>query len=182
MKRLVIDTETTGLSPTHNQILTIGMILIEIEKKQLKVLEEIHIFIKHDNYSSNKKALKVNGINLEEHDKIGISPREACKQINNFITKNVLQDTPLVGHNISFDKRFINALFDIGESFSKLHHESEDTMFIWRNLKNNGKVPKELDSKLGTVAKFFNINYEKAHDALADCHITAKVYHELLNV
>lgn len=182
MKRLVIDTETTGLSPHYNKTLTVGMLLIDVEKQHLKILDENHIFVKHDNYNSNRSALKVNGINLEEHDKIAIPPQEACSEINQFITKNILQETPVVGHNISFDKRFLMALFDQGEDNHKFHHETEDTMFMWRTLQNQGRVPQGMNSKLGTVANHFDIDYEKAHDALADCHITAKVYHNLLKV
>lgn len=182
MRRLVIDTETTGLSPNHNKVLTIGMLLIEVEKKHLKILDSNHIFVKHNDYNVNSAALKVNGINLEEHHKMGIHPKKACKEINLFITKNILQETPLIGHNISFDKRFLNALFDQGDSLHKFHHESEDTMFLWRSLQNKNKVPQMLNSKLGTIASHFNIDYKKAHDALADCHITAKVYHNLIKI
>lgn len=74
------------------------------------------------------------------------------------------------------------ALFDQGEQNHKFHHETEDTMFIWRKLQNQGKIPSQMDSKLGTVAGHFGIDYEKAHDALADCHITAQVYHNLLKI
>jgi len=182
MKRLVIDTETTGLSPRFNKTLTVGMLLIDVERKHLKILGENHIFIKHDNYNASRSALKVNGINLEEHDKIAILPCKACNQINNFIENNSLHETPLIGHNLHFDKGFLSALFDQGESFSKFHHQHEDTMYIWRNLQRQGNIPCGLRSNLQTVAEFFEIDYTKAHDALADCHITAQVYHNLLKV
>lgn len=182
MRRLVIDTETTGLSPNYNKVLTVGMLLVDVEKKHLKILDSNHIFVKHKDYNASSSALKVNGIDLEEHHKIGITPKKACNEINTFINKNLLRETPLVGHNISFDRRFLNALFDQGESLSKFHHESEDTMFIWRSLQNQNKVPCILNSKLGTIASHFNIDYQKAHDALADCHITARVYHNLIKI
>jgi DNA polymerase III alpha subunit (gram-positive type) len=106
----------------------------------------------------------------------------ACYQINSFIEKNNLKNTLLVGHNFHFDRGFLNALFDQGESISKLNTEHDDTMRIWRNLKKEERVPSDLRSNLGTIANYFNIDYTKAHDALADCHITARVYHELLKV
>ena len=61
------------------------------------------------------------------------------------------------------------------------YHKSEDTMWMWRNLQKNNLVPCGR-SNLQTVANHFQIDYSKAHDALADCHITAKVYHELINI
>lgn len=180
MLRLVMDTETTGLSPRFNKILTVGMLLIEVSEDSFEVIDEAHIFVKHDIYSSNASAMKVNGINLVEHDKIAVVPKIACEQINSFIEKHKIRDVLLVGHNFHFDRRFLAALFDQGESISKLNTEHEDTMRIWRELKKCGKVPDDLRSNLGTIAEYFDIDYTHAHDALADCHITARVYHKLL--
>ena len=182
MKRLVIDTETTGLSPRFNKTLTVGMLLVDVEENYLDILDKNHIFIKHDRYNANSSALKVNGINLKEHNKIAIEPQKACLQINSFIDKNSILQTPLVGHNISFDRGFISALFDQGEQNSTLHHQHEDTRWIWKRLQNQGKIPFELRAKLGTIAEYFDIDYTKAHDALADCHITAKVYQKMLSI
>lgn len=182
MKRLIIDTETTGLSPRFNKTLTVGMLLIDVEKDFLEILDENHIFIKHDNYNSTKEAMKVNKIDLKQHDIHAVPPTNACIKINSFIDKNSLRETPLVGHNLHFDKGFLSALFDQGESLSKFHHQSEDTMYIWRNHQKLGNVPFGLRSSLQEIANFFKIDYMKAHDALADCHITAKVYHKLLKL
>lgn len=76
MKRLVIDTETTGLSPNYNKTLTVGMVLMDVEEDYLKILDENHIFVKHKDYNASSSALKINGINLEEHDKIAIPPKK----------------------------------------------------------------------------------------------------------
>jgi len=181
MKRLVIDTETTGLSPRFHKTLTVGLLLIDVEKTHLNILDQNHIFIKHDHYNASPGAMSVNKINLIQHNQIAIPPCKACNQINDFIEKNVLHETPIVGHNISFDKGFLSALFDQGNMPSKFHHHSEDTMWIWRNLQKNNLVPQGR-SNLGTVANHFGIDYEKAHDALADCKITAQVYHELIKI
>ena len=97
-----------------------------------------------------------------------------------FIEKNDIYKTPLVGHNIHFDKGFLNALFKQGETNPLLHTESEDTMRIWRNLQKQNIIPRHLRATLGTLANHFQIDYTKAHDALADCHITAQVYHKML--
>jgi DNA polymerase III alpha subunit (gram-positive type) len=124
--------------------------------------------------------MKVNKINIEQHDALAIPPKLACNQINTFITNNQAQEIPIVGHNIGFDKGFLSALFDQGESLAKFHHQSEDTLHIWRNLQKAGNVPCHLRANLQTLANYFQIDYTKAHDALADCHITAKVYHNML--
>jgi DNA polymerase III alpha subunit (gram-positive type) len=181
MKRLVIDTETTGLSPRFNKTLTVGMLLVDVEKDFLDILDSNHIFIKHKKYNSTKGAMSVNKINLIQHDQIAVEPKKACGQINKFIEKNVLHEVPLVGHNIAFDRGFLNALFDQGETLHKLHHEHEDTMWMWRNLQKQNKVPCGR-SNLETVSSHFGIDYTRAHDALADCEITAKVYHKMMKL
>ena len=182
MNRLIIDTETTGLSPRFNVCLTVGLLSIEVEKNHLEILDQNHIFIKHKNYNINPQALKVNGINIEEHDLHAISPNKACAKINNFLSKNSLQEIPIVGHNIGFDKGFLSALFAQSDKTPLFHHQSEDTMQIWRNLQKQNIIPPQLRANLGTLANHFQINYEKAHDALADCKITAQVYHKMLKL
>ena len=182
MKRLVIDTETTGLSHRFNKTLTVGMLLVDVEKDHLDILNSNHIFIKHDKGSVSSGAMKVNGINLAEHNKIAIEEDEACEEVNKFIDKNKLHDTTLLGHNFHFDKGFLGALFQRVGTPPLLHHSHEDTMYIWRRLKQNGTIPFELRSNLGTIAEYFDIDYKKAHDALADCKITAKVYQKMLGL
>lgn len=182
MKRLVIDTETTGLSPNFHKTLTVGLLLIEVEHDFLDILDSNHIFIKQENARIDPLALKINKIDIEKHNETAISQEKACKKINGFIDKNNLHKTVLLGHNHSFDRGFLRELFNQGKSIPKLHEEYIDTMHLWNNLKRQGTIPYSLNSKLGTLADYFKIDYTKSHDALADCHITAKVYHNLLKI
>lgn len=182
MKRLVIDTETTGLSPRLNKTLTVGMLLIDVEKNFLEILDSNHIFIKYNKGVINPAAMKVNKINIAQHNEIAIEEDEACEEINSFIDKNKLDTTTLIGHNFHFDRGFLNSLFNRVGMIPRLPRFHEDTMRIWRELKRNRIVPFELRSNLGTIANYFNIDYRKAHDALADCNITARVYHQMLGL
>lgn len=182
MKRLVIDSETGGLWPSKHSLLTIGMLLIDVKQNKLNFLDNEHIFIKHSEYSVSKTAMRINKIDLFEHHKKGVFPSVACKKINSFLDKHLLYNVPVVGHNVSFDIGFINSLFN-SECFDyPFHKEKEDTMHLWNQLKKKGVVSPFYNSKLGTIAKHFEIDYSKAHDALADCHITAKVYHKILSM
>ena len=69
--------------------------------------------------------------------------------------------------------------FKQGNKISKFHTKHEDTLYLWRALQQKRKIP-YLPGDLTTIANFFNIDTSDVHDALADCNITAKVYHELL--
>lgn len=157
------------------------MLLVDVEKDHLDILKSNHIFIKHSG-SVSAGAMKVNGINLPEHNEIAIGEDEACEEINKFVDKNKLHETKLLGHNFHFDRGFLNALFGRVGFDSKLHDFHEDTMYLWRALKKGGLIPFDLRSNLGTIAEYFDVDYRKAHDALADCNITAKVYHKMLGL
>ena len=180
MKRLVIDTETSGLRPEYHQVLTIGMSLIDVSPSKLKFIDESHLFVKHDDYNLSKTAMRINGININEHHKKGIFPKKACKEVHSFLDLHSLNKVPIVGHCVHFDKNFLTVMFE-DEGFKlPFSQEKEDTRYIWENLKRKGLINPYKNAKLGTIAEHFGIDYSKAHDALADCRITAKVYHKML--
>lgn len=181
VRRLVIDTETTGLSPQFNKTLTVGLLLIDVEKDFLDILDQSHIFIKHQNYNLNPEATAVHNIDIHEHHRKAVEPEIACNHINDFLIENELLQTKLVGHNISFDRGFLKSLSFQANAPLKLHDKHDDTMWMWKSLQRKNKVPDHLRATLQTVADFFDIDHSNAHDALADCKITAKVYWKLLN-
>ncbi|RMD45277.1 3'-5' exonuclease [Candidatus Pacearchaeota archaeon] len=182
MRLLTIDTETTGLQPAIHQILTVGLLVIEVEKDHLKMLESLHIPVKHKCYRADKKALMVNRICLERHHKISIEPKMACEKISRFIEENNLGSTPLLGHNIAFDLSFLTELFRKEKKRYPFAKKFYDTMFIWNALKRQGRVPSHLNSTLQTIAEYFKIDYSNAHDALSDCEITSTAYHKMIQL
>jgi len=182
MEKLVIDTETTGLYPDCHQLLTLGMVLIDCDKPKLKFIQEKHILVKHDEYNISQTAMRINNINLDEHEKIALPAPKAILQVKDFIEELGLQRTPILGHNVHFDQRFIAALFNNHKHEYPFCSIREDTRYIWENLKRQGKVNPYHNAKLGTIAEFFGIDYAGAHDAIADCKITAKVYHEMMKM
>lgn len=182
MERLVIDTETTGLSPLTNQVLSIGLLHIESNSNSLKILNEKHILIKHDEYNISQKAMQVNKINLKEHEKQAYSTKETCKLINDFIKQKNLSSTKILGHNVSFDISFLNNLFENEHIKYPFFHQKEDTRYLWDNLKKRKIINPLLNSKLSTIANHFNIDCSKAHCAIDDCKITAKVYQRIIHL
>lgn len=181
MRGLIIDTETTGLSHNYNQILTVGMLLAEIDDS-LDFITSRHIKIKHDNYLVSGIAMKINKIDLKEHHKTAIDTKDACLEINNFIKKNRIKDIPMIGHNIGFDMRFLRELFKRNSKEFPLDLEVIDTRDLWINLKYKGIVSPYYKGNLRTIAEHFKVDYNKAHDAIEDCKITAQVFHKMLGV
>jgi DNA polymerase III subunit epsilon len=182
MRLLVIDCETTGLSPTNNQVLTVGLLLVEIRREEYDIIDSEHLKIKHSVYKVSGLALKINKINLENHHKEAIEIEKACTIINEFIKKYDLYETPLLGHNIKFDLAFIQNLYQGTEIEFNHCLEHIDTWHIWNSLKQEGIIPFELKGSLKVLAKYFQVSYKGAHDALVDCKITTEVYHSLLSI
>ncbi len=182
MEKLVIDTETTGLFPRSNQLLTLGMVLIDADKPKLKFIQERHVLVKHDEYNMSKTAMQVNNIDIREHEKTALPIPKAIQTIQDFIQELGLERTPILGHNVHFDQRFITSLFNSCEEEYPFCPIKEDTRYIWGRLKREGKVDPFKNAKLGTIANHFGIDYSKAHDAIADCKITAQVYHKMMKL
>jgi DNA polymerase III subunit epsilon len=178
MKTVVIDTETTGLSHRWHQPLTVGMLFVDVEKDFEKILNAKHILIRHENYHIDPAAMAINGIDLDEHDKTAVEPAKACKQINSFMKKS---EGFLLGHNLSFDLRFLDELFRREEVESNFPDEKVDTMILWNELKRRQIVPSNLRSNLQTLAEFFKVDYSNAHSALGDCEITMKVFQKMID-
>ena len=179
MNSIIIDTETTGLSHYYNQPLTVGMLFVDVEKNFAEILDAKHIFIRHNNYNINPTAMMINKINLKEHQKKGIEPQKACDQINDFLSRNNPKIF-LLGHNLSFDLRFLGELFRREDIEPQFPDEKVDTMKIWNELKRQQIVPSYLRSNLQTLAEFFKVDYSNIHDALEDCHITMKVFQKMI--
>jgi len=182
MERLVIDTETGGLRPYEHSLLTVGMVFVDVTPNKVSFLDEKHILIKHDEYNVGKTALRINGINLIEHDKTAIYPDKAIGEINAFVKKHWLHETPILGHNVHFDVSFLNAMCEQWRQKYPFCRTRDDTRYIWEGLKREGLVNPFKNSKLGTLAEHFGVDYSGAHDALADCKITAKCFHEMMKI
>lgn len=182
MKRLVIDTETGGLRPREHSLLTIGMVLVDFTPKRIEFIDEKHIFLKHEVYHVGRTAMRINGINLEEHHAKGVLPKFAFKEMDAFMGTHDLFNTMILGHNVHFDINFLKVFFDsLGEDFL-FSKDKEDTRYMWERLRRQGLVHPFKDAKLGTIANHFGIDYSGAHDAINDCKITAQVYRGMLGM
>jgi len=182
MKRLFVDIESTGLQPNKHQVLSVGLLLVDVDKDKLELVDKQEILIKHDDYVIQLAALKVNNIDLVEHDKNGrcVDVEEACRLIGVFMDKNSLHFEVFCGHNISFDINFLKSLFEPTETMYPFHYQSIDTMSLWFSLMNAGKIPNTRGSSLTKIADYFKVDRINAHSALEDCWITAKIYQKML--
>lgn len=159
-KYVVFDLETTGLSPSKNEIIEIGALLVDEDgriintySKLVKPVKDISPFI-----------TKLTGIS-NEMVKDADSIEKLLPEFMDFVGDRVV-----VGHNVRFDIAFVQnkykALF--GKDFVNSYI---DTQVIAKNM-----YPSLESYKLQDLRKRFGIEPNAAHRALDDCIITKKLY------
>jgi DNA polymerase III alpha subunit (gram-positive type) len=98
MRRVYLDSETTDLTP--GQICQLSY-FIEDNGKIIKTIN--HYF---DVKEISESAAQVNGFTLEKLKKLSDGMRFSDVA---FLVNKDLQDNIIIGHNISFDERFVRA-------------------------------------------------------------------------
>lgn len=158
---IVLDIETTGLSPERNKIIEIGA--IKIEEGVIK--DTFQSFINPDiDLTSN--IIDLTGIT---DDMIKDSPKagEVLKEFMLFSG-----NLPILGHNILFDYSFLKVNYKkMGISYER---DGLDTLKLSRILHV------ELKSKsLANMCLHYNIINKHAHRALDDAQATYELYCKL---
>ena len=157
---ILFDLETTGLSTENDQVVEISALKISggdiTDEFSTLVNPGIHI---------PYQASSINGI-TDEMVKEAPDMEHALKDFISFIG-----DSILVGHNIKrFDLGFIQR--DAVRYFGKqITNDYVDTLILSRKY-----LPDLYSHSLGSLADHYNVSYEGAHRALADCHINKQVY------
>lgn len=178
MTRLVvIDTETGGLDPETDALLSVGL----VEWCDGALLRKREILIDASGLRCDPKALEVNGIDLETHHAYSISRDEAASAIQEFCLP---MGRPFVcGHNVQFDIGFTRRLFTPEALRRTFSHRVIDTLQILGYLGHAGVLPEGI-GKLDQAMRHFGITMPegKRHSALADAVATAELYTKLLAV
>ncbi len=171
---VVVDLETTGLNPTEDRIIEIGVVRYvdgqEKETFETLVNPDVPIpdFITKLTGITDKDVLKSPQIN------------EVFDSLSLFIG-----NSPIIGHQINFDAAFLeyhlrNKYNDFGDwdnesqRFKYLTNIRMDTLFLSRIF-----LPFLQRFKLGTVAAYFGIDLERAHRAIDDARASGKIFLEL---
>ena len=164
MNYIVFDLETTGLSTDTDAVIEISALKVTdgVITDEFSTLVNPCMHIPY-------MASSVNGI-TDDMVKDAPDLETALKSFLDFIG-----DSVLVGQNIiRFDMRFIqrDALKLFGRTIT---NSLVDTLNLSKRY-----LPELSSHSLGALADHYDISYDGAHRALADCNITFKVYQCLL--
>ena len=173
MKSLIfLDVETTGLSSKRDRIIEIYMLKVAYEGD----VEEYHTFI---NPERQIPGFITNLTGITNAD-VADAPTESqiAKNIRDFIGDGVL-----VAHNLSFDRRFLAAMFERNHC-QPLPSGGIDTLGISMRLFPKLCIyPKGEGSSLRFNVSFsFRADFANSHRAKDDVLLLVQVYRHLENM
>ena len=163
----VIDVETTGLSPGKDRIVEVGIARTDfsalLRGETRPYFETLEIRV-NPGVPIPERASEVHGIRDEDvAEEEGFE--EAAEQIRTFIG-----DRPVIGHNVDFDRRFLNAEFERAGVADLRGNDSYCTMLRFRE-----SFPGEESSLDAVAAKTGRSRKGEAHGALEDALLTAAI-------
>jgi len=159
-----LDIETSGFDPLVNEILEVGFCFFEVGKKGIKITEEwTQVFSASKVVSP--QILGLTGITQKELDE---APK--FSEFHSFL-QNKLGDAIIVGHNISFDIKFLET-FGLQFSGGQI-----DTLDLVQWL-----LPTHHSYNLENLMHTFGISHKEAHRALADSKAVLVLLEKLLGL
>ena len=112
-KAVVLDVETTGLSPITDRVIEVCAIGLKKLDEPLPGEDSGRVWLINPGCEVPEEATEVHGITTERLVREGRPPEEAIGEILDYIGSS-----PVVGHNAGFDHRFLRAEAErIGRNF-----------------------------------------------------------------
>ena len=175
MNTFVLDFETTGLNPYHNEIIEVAIKKFKEDKLYNDLVKPSLVNGKY----VEDRIVKITGItNQDIHDK-GIPQMTACENLFNFIKENSEDDKPiyLIAHNGNgFDYIYLMMLVRKYKNYAQSNNINMinllevynrlvyiDTLLLARFL-----LPGRFQYSQKTLCKTFNISQNNAHRAFGD--------------
>ncbi len=167
MNEIILDTETTGLSPENgDRIIEIAC----VETKDLIPTEKVFYKLINPGREVSAEAFKIHGYKYEM-----LKKEKTFKEIADEL-REFIKDKKLIIHNAPFDISFLNSELKMIQKPLVDMKNVIDTLEIAR-----GKFPGASNS-LDNLCKRFNIDISKRkkHNALLDCKLLREVYISLI--
>jgi len=170
---VVLDSETTGLDPRTDRIITIGA--VAVRAGEIVIEDSFGALLK---VSENTSAVTVHGV-TERESRGGIEEPEALERFLDY-----LRDGVIVGHHIGHDITAFDAGYDRHWGMHLLNR-SLDTMDLTLYLERDGAFagrPPIRQFTLDALCEMFGVVPHDRHTASGDAFITAQVFLRLLKL
>ena len=167
---VAVDTETTGLDPRRDRIITIGAVAVVAGEILLADSFEALLPIEY-----NGAAVTIHGITRDEARE-GMEERDAMAALLEY-----LGDSVIVGHHIGHDIQMMEQA--VQRHFGRgIANRSLDTMDLTLHLEAAGALPPRPhgdDFTLDGLCELFRITPHDRHTAGGDAFLTAQVFQRL---
>ena len=170
---IALDSETTGLNPLTDRLITIGAVAVQDGEIVLEDSFEAMLQV-----SRNTAAVAVHGITRDQTSG-GLEESEALRLFLDY-----LQDGVIVGHHIGHDISTLNAGYQRHWGFDLLNR-SLDTMDLTLHLEQSGAFEGRQRIRgftLDSLCELFGVIPHDRHTAAGDAFITAQVFQRLLRL
>jgi DNA polymerase III subunit epsilon len=170
---VVLDSETTGLNPRTDRIITIGAVAVQDGEIVLNDSFDALLQI-----ARNTSAVTVHGITRDETQG-AMDEREALERFLDY-----LRDGVIVGHHIGHDITALNVGYERHWGFELLNR-SLDTMDLTLHLERSGAFAgrdRIREFTLDSLCDMFGVIPHDRHTAGGDAFITAQVFLRLLRL
>jgi DNA polymerase-3 subunit epsilon len=168
---VVLDTETTGLDPRRDKIITIGALAVRDGEILLDDTFEMLLRLAYNNSS-----VTVHGITRDEAA-CGMDEAEAL-----VLFLDYLRDGVIVGHHIGHDIQALNCACERHFNL-KLRNRWLDTMDLTLHLNDAGAFvgrPMAQGFSLDALCEMFGVTPHDRHTAGGDAFLTAHIFLRLL--
>jgi DNA polymerase III subunit epsilon len=167
---VVLDTETTGLDPRRDRLITIGAVAVRAD--EIILGDSFEALLK---LAYNSSSVTVHGVTREEARE-GLEEAEALELFLPY-----LRDGVIVGHHIRHDVETLNAGYERHFGFI-LQNRFLDTMDLTLHLQKDGAFgEREVPGfSLDALCEFFHVAPHDRHTAGGDAFITALIFLRLL--
>ncbi|ARU48326.1 3'-5' exonuclease [Sulfurospirillum diekertiae] len=169
---VVFDTETTGLSPKKDEILSIGA--VKIRGNKILMSEKFELFIKPSR-EINEKSIKIHQIRNVDLEN-GIDPHKAIVQFLHFIGSR-----PLVGYYLEFDIKMMNTYVKPWLGIN-LPNPQIEVSGLYHDKKIKFIPDGVIDLRFDVMMNDLGLPIFGKHDALNDAMMTAMMYIKLRNI
>lgn len=167
---VVFDTETTGLNPRRDRMLSIGALSVRRWEIPLENCFEVLL---HQDYEPASANMEVHEL-LPAVRAESLEEPEAVRQFLQYLDHAVV-----VGHHVKFDVAMINRALERSGA-GKLRNPMLDTAQLARRLNPTAYFPEPGGYSLDRLCQTFNITPNDRHTASGDAFLTAVLFLKIL--
>lgn len=169
---IVYDTETTGLNPKKDEILSIGA--VKVKGNKILTSQKFELFVQptKDISEESIKIHQIRNIDLQN----GSKPNDALKQFLHFIGSR-----PLIGYYLEFDVKMINKYLKPFLGIT-LPNKQIEVSGIYHDKKIKFIPDGNIDLRFDVIMKDLGLPIFGKHDAINDAIMTAMMYIKLKNI